>query len=472
MRKSGKFECVRRIGGVVVDGELWSSKLISPCKCKGSSLYIHTHCLESWQRSALESNRILNAIRCQVCNSSFSHPTWFQLIVLAVKTIICHWLDKTCQLIKSTFLTIALQPLKRILHTCLIIVTLPWGQLSLGNLTLAWIGNEFPPRLALITSDDTCPEIVEGMLLVASPNIPKESIFYQTVVLLLEYSPTLGGRGVILNREYGSHNNSRSRPRELREHSFGFGGPVDRFQITVIHDCCHLAHESSFTCLSESVFVTECESGRRSLSQQLSGKLTKLINLYRSTARKAHKKLQECTTVATAYAARAKDSLTCAILSTHDIISRASQTSVISSSSVPSTPIVVPVDIPGSGSSAIVDRPVVRPHIRSHESTSFQECKLALDATGSATPSSSNVCVYKGGVRWNPMQLDGEFKQGFWHALPVSHSAVFPADDASHDWWEKLYIQATESLALTEKKADVSPRRNFLNEKISWTVLQ
>ena len=78
-----------------------------------------------------------------------------------------------------------MEPLKLLIHAIVVIVTLPCGQFSLGDITLAWIGNDFPPQLALVCSGEPVPFMTEGLILVASPDIPKESIFHHAVVLLL-----------------------------------------------------------------------------------------------------------------------------------------------------------------------------------------------------------------------------------------------------------------------------------------------
>lgn len=101
-------------------------------------------------------------------------------------------------------LGLAVEPLRLILHAILVIVTLPLGQFSLGDVTISWIGqslcpgfefivllifilsgNEFPPQLALVCSGEPIPNMTEGLILVASPCIPKSSIFHHAVVLIL-----------------------------------------------------------------------------------------------------------------------------------------------------------------------------------------------------------------------------------------------------------------------------------------------
>lgn len=152
---------------------------------------------------------------------------------------------------------LALEPLKLLLHFFIIIATLPWGHTTLGQMSLSWIGFQFPPKLALTCSrtrdDSQVSSIPEGSILVAAPGVPRESVFHRAVILLLENSHD-GARGVVLNLNSSNFHQQR---RILHGYEVGYGGPLERNRITVLHDCRDLKYEADFSYLSEGVFVEE-----------------------------------------------------------------------------------------------------------------------------------------------------------------------------------------------------------------------
>lgn len=398
--------------------------------------------------------------------------------------------------LKKILFTLVWEPLKLLIHAILVSITLPWGQFSLGEITLAWIGNEFPPQLALVCSGEPVPNLSEGLILVASSSIPKASIFHKTVVILLEYSVDYGARGVILNYEISTNTNANmftGNPVSSisHDHHVGYGGPVDKSNITVIHDCRDLSNESDFSCMSESVFVTEYDSARRTLSQ-LSSKARTLIALYRVAAHKARQKFQECKSAAAAYANRAKDSISASIRSAYSSTRRV--IFGVSRGRIRLLPLLA---------SSLANRLIIETQSNSSESRRDEsnryccvncgvdmmisprasallrvanpipissictECAAKETTNRSSSPSPTfplstnftinhdsdeiptedesessptirtNIRVLKGYCRWGPCQLDGEIRRNLWKILPLRHDFVFP-EKRDGSWWQCL----------------------------------
>lgn len=246
-------------------------------------------------------------------------------------------------LISLLWISFVIVPLKVILYTVLVLVTIPYGQLSLlGNTAVAWIGYEFPPQLALIYTypvellmRNTWPlptntsrsrsnthaslrrssssslslllnysslqmsvlDLSSAVLLVASREISPSSMFYRAVILLLDYNPGVGSRGVIINFDTSSSSSSTaSTPSNQshahsHSHSFsslpkiptmrhGIGGPMETDIITVLHtysDCARYSEKIEVPSLNlrasnerkehHSFFVTESQHAYRTLSK-------------------------------------------------------------------------------------------------------------------------------------------------------------------------------------------------------------
>jgi putative AlgH/UPF0301 family transcriptional regulator len=488
------------------------SKLISPCKCKGSSLLIHKHCLEKWQQTSFDNHAPIKALICQICGSRYVYPSISVLTYRLGIYVLSLFFSAYIKVIKKVLFTLLWEPFKLLIHAILVSITLPWGQFSLGDITLAWIGNEFPPQLALVCSGEPVPNLSEGVILVASPSIPKASIFHNAVVLLLEYSVDYGARGVILNYEIASNNTSAANnfagnpvSNTSSDHHVGYGGPVDKNNITVIHDCRDLSNESDFSCTSENVFVTEYDSARRTLSQ-LSSKARTLITLYRVAAHRARQKFQECKSVATAYANRAKDSITASLRSayssTRRVVYRVSrgrirllpllansltnrlmvETSNLTdardenhrhlcencgvdmtispraamllrmTNPIPSTSVCTECSAKESVNRSNSSSPTPLTHLTI--SNDSDENPTTEDESESSPTTRTNIRVLKGFSRWGPCQLDGEIRRDLWKVVPLRHDFIFPAR-RDESWWQRL----NEEVGLfhgTSRKEDIS----------------
>lgn len=57
-----------------LEDETKSSKLISPCDCKGSQRFVHVNCLNRWQLLSLKNGCDRNGEECSVCKKKFDKP--------------------------------------------------------------------------------------------------------------------------------------------------------------------------------------------------------------------------------------------------------------------------------------------------------------------------------------------------------------------------------------------------------------
>src|SRR5688572_19805468 len=92
---------------ICFEAEETHSRLVSPCKCKGSQKFVHEECLAKWQvrkcvrrirgcgrlmdvvqRVAMAQHDYRNAYFCPVCNSRYAHPSipWIMLRQLWYQT--------------------------------------------------------------------------------------------------------------------------------------------------------------------------------------------------------------------------------------------------------------------------------------------------------------------------------------------------------------------------------------------------
>ena len=171
----------------------------------GSCLHVHIHCLERWQRVSIENNNLMKAIRCQICGSPYIYHSWINLYARSLMYYLIFNIDTAIKSVFAWASSLTWEPLKLLIHTCLLLITIPWGNIHLGKgMALSWLGYQFPPKLALTCSTDdhthTLFGITEGAILVASDSVPESSIFHKAIVLVLEHSSVNGSRGVIINK--------------------------------------------------------------------------------------------------------------------------------------------------------------------------------------------------------------------------------------------------------------------------------
>lgn len=347
------------------------SSLISPCDCRGSSLYIHEHCLDQWQETALQSNLPDRATTCPICKCKYRYPSLVFMIYRRCVHIVRYHVNvglAVCSLLWLSFVTI---PLKIFVHTLLVIITLPFGSFSLNGKSLTWIGYDFPPQLALVHdgNGESVPELRPGVLLVATRIIPQSSIFYKSVVLILEHSVEFGSKGVIIN--------SMSKDLNVSGFAVGNGGPMEQEMCTVVHNSRVCSRYSYVLNEYEGVYVSDCENAYPTI-RQLAFAITKQLQ-----SRPAEP-------------APERNPPACSRLTIPAV----------------STASVCPGDVA-----------VVSAEVRDRKQHSR---RLLTTPSASRTP---DVRVLRGTCAWIHSQLDGEVLAGLWHILPGSQSNIFASNN-------------------------------------------
>lgn len=159
------------------------------------------------------------------------------------------------------WLSLVIIPLKIFIHTVLVIITLPFGSFSMSGASLTWIGHDFPPQLAIVHDSNgvQVPELKAGVLLVASRAIPQSSMFFKTVVLVLEHSVEGGSKGIVLN--------CMSRNVNVNGFPVGTGGPMEQEMCTVVHNSRTCSRYSYVLNESEGIYVAEWENAYPTIRQ-------------------------------------------------------------------------------------------------------------------------------------------------------------------------------------------------------------
>jgi putative AlgH/UPF0301 family transcriptional regulator len=174
--------------------------LISPCNCRGTQKYVHKSCLAEWQRVSLQQPNPRRAYECSVCKTIFSF--------------------KPKEKFGKKILQLILPPV--------------WArQFLVGSFGLVYIFNArqlplvlqylaafaaiyFSFRLRIGMADgDPVPAVMSGCYLVAD-RIPRGSVFFQSVVLILQHDSNVGSLGVIIN------------------HARDIGGPVASWESVIL----------------------------------------------------------------------------------------------------------------------------------------------------------------------------------------------------------------------------------------------
>eukprot|EP01038_Epipyxis_sp_PR26KG_P007413 gene7413-10104_t len=361
------------------------SKLITPCQCKGTSLYIHQHCLLSWQDMLLSTQLSMNnssnsntrnPFMCPVCRSHFTYPSKIAMVYRRISHWLFYYMNITYALIILLWQNFVIVPLKILLHSILIVVTLPFGQLSLGNVALAWIGCEFPPQLALIhqhdlsggSIDHLAPHSLEkGVLLVASKTITSSSIFHKSVILLLEHSNhTNGSRGVIINWETNFKNYFNNNHNNLLEEelSFGIGGPMETDDFTVIHNYhnCKKFSKTIIGCNESSHHFNHNQNNGNHGDQMINNNIKNDLSLYIAEYDGSFRTLRMISSLANKRAKGSNDN--------------------------------------------------------GDQNNNFNNLENENI--------SSRVLILRGNCSWLPHQLEGEIKAGEWHVMPLKYDYIFP----------------------------------------------
>lgn len=326
------------------------------------------HCLDQWQETALQSNIPERATTCSICKCKYRYPSWIFMIYRRCAHLVKYHINvglAVCSLLWLSFVTI---PLKIFVHSLLVLVTLPFGSFSLNGFSLTWIGYDFPPQLAIVHdgNGETVPDLLPGVLLVATKAIPQSSIFYKSVVLILEHSAEFGSKGVILN--------SVSRGVTVSGFSVGNGGPMEQEMCTVVHNSRVCSRYSYVLNQYESVYVADCENAYPTIRQ-----------------------------LAFAQAKQSASHQTkCAKTRAAPLIIASTTTS----------------NSPGSATISTTE-------LNSAQSGGDKQQGRRPLLTAPAAAAVPSVRVLRGTCGWISNQLDGEVLAGLWHILPGSQNHLF-----------------------------------------------
>ena len=176
--------------------------LISPCACRGSSEYVHQACLESWVTES-------RSTKCEICRE----PYKVKLFVQSPRSRWRWWLAAVVALLLGAYFDKAWISFSMLGM---------WAFLSTNNLVVTVVDG-FP---RLMRSGDPVPGLESGMLLLASDGMPRQSIFYRSVVLLIAHS-NRGSVGFVVNKETPGN--------ELAPVWAGSGGPVATRGTVLLH---------------------------------------------------------------------------------------------------------------------------------------------------------------------------------------------------------------------------------------------
>lgn len=237
------------------------SSLISPCDCRGSCLFIHVHCLDKWQETALHSNLPERATTCPICKGKYRYPSQLYMHYRRVVHLANFHISVIRAIFSFLWMSFFILPLKILIHAVLVIITLPFGSFSLNGKSLTWIGYDFPPQLAIIHDSNgvSLPGLQAGVLLVATDAIPVTSIFHKAVILILEHTVEYGSKGVVLN--------CLSRNLRINDYLVGNGGPMEQEICTVVHSSKLCSRYSYILSATERLYVAEGENAYPTLKQ-------------------------------------------------------------------------------------------------------------------------------------------------------------------------------------------------------------
>ncbi|CAI5461543.1 unnamed protein product [Closterium sp. Yama58-4] len=191
---------------------LASISLISPCACTGTQAYVHLACLRQWQWAVMASRHpgtnYTPALVCSVCTQRFSVAPPRLSIGLRLLRLI-------------EFYSRELTGFFVFLVTCYVLLVFHMEFATL----IFQLHSLFHTISRTLWREGASVSVHPGMLLVASPSMPiAASIFYQSVVLLYDYHPSVGISGIVINKpmqddELGSHLLDLPKSREQDEYA-------------------------------------------------------------------------------------------------------------------------------------------------------------------------------------------------------------------------------------------------------------
>lgn len=199
---------------------LSSNPLISPCECRGTSAYIHVHCLEKWQDLVFPPSR---GLYCTVCKSKIRFTNWklTAKIYLGSKVVsFCTTFVTIGWVLYTLFLMI---PVRAFLQVSLVVLSnwLPKEGIEIDDKwQLKWVGPKRSRRLALLQkstlekSVSDSGTIKPGCILLSANPLQQSSSFYfshKTVILITKHHSTEGTEGILINERSLSSQNTTYR---------------------------------------------------------------------------------------------------------------------------------------------------------------------------------------------------------------------------------------------------------------------
>lgn len=257
MRQSSEKYC-----RICFESEQYPSLLISPCSCRGSSLYIHVHCLELWQHLSLQNNAPHKAEKCSICHAYFRYPSMLIRILRRWKYYLTAQYNYWIQAVEYYATSIVVEPFRFCISAMLSCLLCIYGSIEIMNepKAVALVDDTFPSTLSFIhqkSSSNTLgmilfkgipnlhhPKLQPGTILLSTSMLPSDSIFAKTVILLLQHSEHSGSTGVILHSAAHSAPTqpssllARSSSHPERYHhatSVRYGGPNEKYTFLLLH---------------------------------------------------------------------------------------------------------------------------------------------------------------------------------------------------------------------------------------------
>ena len=172
-------------------------ELISPCSCRGTQKFVHRSCLTQWQQTTLVQPNPRRAFECSVCKCLFSIKPSETIWKRVFRWLLPRWARQTF----ATSVAFVIIFLSR---------QFPPALQCLVAFAAIYCSSRFSSRFGMADGDPV-PAVVPGCFLVAD-GIPRGSIFYRSVILLLQHDSNSGSLGIIINN-----------PQRV-------GGPVATFQ--------------------------------------------------------------------------------------------------------------------------------------------------------------------------------------------------------------------------------------------------
>jgi len=183
------------------DGE--GDKMIAPCCCKGTSLLIHSHCLEIWQTLSMKKNMLSHAIMCSTCLSFYRHPPLRIQVYRIVSYYAAQRVNRLIDTVLQIFLSILITIKSFIYFGLTVLLIFMNSQLELlREEVLALLQVDGGLRLTIVSNSSTSllAQVVQpGIIISATDKMKADPLFASSQILIFERSDRRV-RGLVLNR--------------------------------------------------------------------------------------------------------------------------------------------------------------------------------------------------------------------------------------------------------------------------------